>query len=83
MCVSVCVSHEINKEIHSQHRSQDANINGVYLGSFHFLGLYCLNKRHIQANKVSLAPNGSSKQKQEDKLHYISSFIHLITAMAI
>lgn len=77
-----CVSHDINKKTHSQLGSQDANINRVYLGSFHFLGLFCLNKRRIQANKVSLAPNGGSKQKQENNMGYISSLIHLITPMA-
>lgn len=42
--------------------SQDANINGVYFESLHFLCRFCLCNRHIQANKVSLAPYGDSKQ---------------------
>ena len=43
---------------------------------------YCCYNRHIQANKVSAAPCGNSKQQHENKIGYIHSFIHLIKPVA-
>lgn len=56
-----------NTQTLMQRRSQDANINGVYFESLHFSSCFCLPNRHIQANKVSQAPYGDSKQWRENK----------------